>query len=496
MATLQQAIDNLVTATSTANDVINQAKAVNTNATNHKTDPAAHSELFAKPVPDVDLGGGLTLKGQGFGAQCKFIASDIDMNTMITGGRFALTVDPNKTLHSPGSSGAAVIDVTRLSDTRVMHEITYTATNTKFMRGSSNGGGTWNDWDAVMSNAWANKSNGYAAVNGGGHVVLDGGTGDDVSVGNTMVARLTVNGIGNDATISVVRHSESSFGSVFNLAKSRGTTKESLDIVQKDDNIGSISFVAADGVDLNHYAARIFAYVDGTPTAGSVPGRTIFATTKAGEEGSVSRWQIDNVGNYKPVSGNTYDIGSSIFTVRNIYSANAVIVGSDRRLKTDIEDTPLGLGFINALHPVAYKLIVGDRTMTMEQETDENGEPLFIDVQDGTEQVRVGTDEHGEPIFEERPVMRREPKLKEAVTTRPGARTHYGLIAQEVKETLDSVAPGVDFAGWVLEDKNDPDSQQALRYEQFIAPLIKAVQEQQAQIEALKAEVTALKGSA
>ena len=59
MATLQQAIDNLVTATSTANDVINQAKAVNTNATNHKTDPAAHSELFAKPAPDVALSDGI-----------------------------------------------------------------------------------------------------------------------------------------------------------------------------------------------------------------------------------------------------------------------------------------------------------------------------------------------------------------------------------------------------------------------------------------------------
>ena len=31
--------------------------------------------------------------------------------------------------------------------------------------------------------------------------------------------------------------------------------------------------------------------------------------------------------------------------------------------------------------------------MAMGQETDENGEPLFVDVQDGTEQVRVGTDE-------------------------------------------------------------------------------------------------------
>lgn len=167
-----------------------------------------------------------------------------------------------------------------------------------------------------------------------------------------------------------------------------------------------------------------------------------FATKNTSDANAIYRYVIDSDGSILPYSSNSYDIGKTGQQIRNIYSANAVTVGSDRRLKTDIEDTPLGLDFINALRPVAYRLIVGDRTVTMEQETDENGEPLFVDVQDGTEQVRVGMDEHGEPIFEERPVIRREPKLRETVTTRPGARTHYGLIAQEVKETLDSVADG------------------------------------------------------
>lgn len=492
MATLQQAIDNLLTATSTANDVINQAKAVNTNATKHKADPAAHSELFAKPAQDVDLGGGLTLKGQGFGARCKIIASASDPNTLVDAGNYALSISSN-TLNAPeGPGGSCSIEVIRLSDTAVTQRLIRRDGVVEAVRGTADNGATWSEWLSGMSSYWANRAGGYAAVNANGRVVLDAGNGDEVNVGKTAVARLAVNGTGNDATFTVVRHSEDNVGGVVNIAKARGTAKNSIDAVQKNDSIGAISFVAADGVDLNHYAARIFAYVDGTPTTGSVPGRMVFATTKEGEEGSVSRWQIDSVGNYKPVSGNTYDIGSSTFTVRNIYSANAVTVGSDRRLKTDIEDTPLGLDFINALRPAAYRLIVGDKIVAMGQETDENGEPLFINVQDGTEQVRVGTDERGEPIFEERPVMRREPKLREAVTTRPGARTHYGLIAQEVREALDSVAPGVDFAGWVLENKDDPDSQQALRYEQFITPLIKAVQEQQAQIEALRAEVAAL----
>jgi hypothetical protein len=65
-----------------------------------------------------------------------------------------------------------------------------------------------------------------------------------------------------------------------------------------------------------------------------------------------------------------------------------------------------------------------------------------------------------------------------------GRRRHWGLLAQEVKASLD--AAGVDFGGWVLADVADPESRQALRYEEFIAPLIRAVQELTARIEELE----------
>ena len=71
----------------------------------------------------------------------------------------------------------------------------------------------------------------------------------------------------------------------------------------------------------------------------------------------------------------------------------------------------------------------------------------------------------------------------------PGERTHFGLLAQEVKSALPE---GVDFGGWVLTDKENPDSQQALRYDQFIAPLIKAVQELSQENALLKQRIEAL----
>jgi len=109
---------------------------------------------------------------------------------------------------------------------------------------------------------------------------------------------------------------------------------------------------------------------------------------------------------------------------KNIYLNSAATVISDARTKENIITSDLGLDFINNLNPVKYNKIEGNRT-------------------------------------------------------------HYGLIAQEVKSVLD--AAGVaDFGGWVISDVSDPEGQQALRYEEFISPLIKAVQELTARVKTLE----------
>jgi hypothetical protein len=148
-----------------------------------------------------------------------------------------------------------------------------------------------------------------------------------------------------------------------------------------------------------------------------------------------------------------------------IWSANGTIQTSDEREKKDIKDSELGLDFITSLRPVSYKWIDGGKEV----------EKIVYRDKDGNE-----VDKDLEGAFP-----------AEIITKSiPGQRTHFGLLSQEVKAALPD---GVDFGGWVLTDKENPDSQQALRYDQFIAPLIKAVQEQQKQIEELSAEVAALK---
>jgi hypothetical protein len=151
--------------------------------------------------------------------------------------------------------------------------------------------------------------------------------------------------------------------------------------------------------------------------------------------------------NWYPLANNLYSIGQPIDAGngvvsnrfwKTIYSNTGTINTSDVRLKTNILESDLGLEFINLLNPVKYKFIEGGK-----------------EIVDGD------------------------------IVSLPGVRTHYGLIAQEVKEVLDN--SGIeDFAGWVNLDMSDEDSMQGLRYDQFISPLIKAVQELTARIQVLE----------
>lgn len=171
------------------------------------------------------------------------------------------------------------------------------------------------------------------------------------------------------------------------------------------------------------------------------------------------------VTDWSPNNGydNTIDLGQATSAGasqnrrwRRLYSNNTTISTSDIRLKTDISDSPLGLAFVESLRAVNYRWIVGKKEPVLGPD----GKPVII-----------GYDDKGKPIME--------------MTEIPGVRLHYGFIAQEVKQALD--ASGVeDFAGWVLDDLSDPNSYQSLSYEQFIAPLVKAIQELSAKIKILE----------
>ena len=134
---------------------------------------------------------------------------------------------------------------------------------------------------------------------------------------------------------------------------------------------------------------------------------------------------------------------------------------SDCRSKKNIKDLSYGLDFINLLRPVSYKWKPQPDKLDKEGNLIEEGE-------------RFHTHQ----------------------------RTNFGLLGQQVKETLTKLGLGYnDFAGFSdseYENKDNPNWQKSytmedktiqLTYDDFIAPLIKSVQELSAEVDSLKAQL-------
>ena len=143
-----------------------------------------------------------------------------------------------------------------------------------------------------------------------------------------------------------------------------------------------------------------------------------------------------NCPSFVPGVDNATSCGTSSYRWSVVYAVNGSIQTSDVRQKTDIFTSDLGLDFINKLNPVSYKWKVGGNDVEYSSVEDEDGKITPSSV----------------------------------ATPKIGVRNHYGLIAQQVKEVLGDK----DFGGFVHDKETD---MMSLRYDQFISPLIKAIQE-------------------
>jgi len=154
--------------------------------------------------------------------------------------------------------------------------------------------------------------------------------------------------------------------------------------------------------------------------------------------------------NAQVTGSNQIQLGNTSVTV---YAQKALVVRSDARDKLDIEDSPLGLNFIMKLRPRKYRMNSREAYFEQGKERD------FTATNDGS---------------------------------KAGKRPHYGLVAQEVKEVMNDL--GVDFAGYLDSKIDGGEDVLSLGYAEFIAPMIKAIQQQQHMIEQLQKEIELLKG--
>lgn len=155
---------------------------------------------------------------------------------------------------------------------------------------------------------------------------------------------------------------------------------------------------------------------------------------------------IDGSGHTYPNIDNTQTLGKSGFRWSQLWAGTTTINTSDEREKIMIKPSVLGLNFIRALNPISWVWPNDERPAKYE----------------------------GDKLVAEAVSIRHE-------------RPHYGFTSQQVKQAMDKL--GIDFGGYVY----DPDTDvYGLRYDEFIAPIVRAVQEQQDIIDQLTESVRQL----
>ena len=152
------------------------------------------------------------------------------------------------------------------------------------------------------------------------------------------------------------------------------------------------------------------------------------------------------IGNLAKTSAdNQVRIGNS--SVTSIGGQVAWSTLSDGRFKTEISESVPGLSFILGLRPVTYRV-------------DTDGLNRFLGIDGEVPQSKT-----------------------------PSEHVETGFIAQDVQRAAQSL--GFDFNG--IDEPTNDQTPFALRYAMFVVPLVRAIQEQQAEINQLKAQLHALR---
>jgi len=193
--------------------------------------------------------------------------------------------------------------------------------------------------------------------------------------------------------------------------------------------------------------------------------------TAIGSEALVINYPFSNSAglgyNAQVTASNQVQLGDSATTT---YVYGTVQNRSDLRDKTEVRNTVLGLDFINELRPVDYKWDMREDYRT------EMPSQLDLDAtEEGKEAYKILMDNWLESV-------KLENITHDGTHTR--TRYHHGLIAQEVKSVIE--ASGVDFGGFQDHTINGGGDVLSIGYTELIAPMIKAIQELTARINALE----------
>lgn len=318
-------------------------------------------------------------------------------------------------------------------------------------------------------------------------------TANEIAANTITAAKIAADTItANEIAASAITTSELAADSVTTPKILAGNvTSSRIELTVSGKNFGANSGEAtAPGVYFDSASTTGMYLAVGGDIGFSVGGAVGFVMGEAGN--NQSQWALT------PRQDNVVSSGASGKRWTAVWAANGTIQTSDAREKQDIADEPLGLNFVRLLRPRVYRWRDTPDTQAQESASidqaalERDCEPYVREI----ERIRAAqvagniTDNYADQEvvkLRAKIAMAREkhmrPVMDAQAKRRTGRRLHHGLIAQEVKQALDSVrADTVDAAFW----QSDPEGRQSLVYTELIAPIIRAVQELDARLLSLE----------
>ena len=168
---------------------------------------------------------------------------------------------------------------------------------------------------------------------------------------------------------------------------------------------------------------------------------------------------------------NAIDLGSGSHRYQVVYAGTGAINTSDERLKNNIADTDLGLDFINKLKPKKYKLNDGKSDRIHYGLISQDVETVLGDISKATKDFAgfIKTDISADNKDD-------LDKVTKLIDDNVDPLTGEAYTSDKLKILQDRKTE--------IENKND--DIYALRYEEFISPIIKAIQELSAKVKTLE----------